>query len=222
MGVARARQYASPMPTPLPDMTIAEALDSIAARTPVPGGGAVAGLVAAVAGALARMVIAFARGKGGAAEPLLSAAAERLAAHSARALELAEEDAAAYASLNRLWTLPRDDPQRRAGWDEAVAAAALPPRQLLSLCAEVALVLEPLPAATGRSLHSDLAIAAILADAAARAAAWNLRVNLPLMKGRPEEALRLGREMDSTLEAIQARCAAIERACAGKPEPAPG
>ncbi len=42
-------------------------------------------------------------------------------------------------------------------------------------------LLERLTSATNRMLVSDLAIAAILAEAGAKAAAWNIHVNLPLV-----------------------------------------
>jgi formiminotetrahydrofolate cyclodeaminase len=60
-------------------------------------------------------------------------------------------------------------------------------------------VLHALSERTNPRLGSDLAIAANLAAAAADAAAWNVRVNLPSMTDR-EAASRLASETDERVD----------------------
>ena len=74
-----------------------------AARTPAPGGGAAAGLAAALGAALAEMGAAFAG---------LDGVAARAAALRADALRLAAADAEAYAPVLDALRLPRDAPGR--------------------------------------------------------------------------------------------------------------
>src|SRR5262245_5876212 len=87
---------------PLASYTIADFLEALAARTPTPGGGAVASAVGATAAALARMVVAYSLGKKSLAahQPALEIAARELDVARALLLRLADEDAAAYALLS--------------------------------------------------------------------------------------------------------------------------
>ena len=162
-------------------MTVEEFADRLAARTPTPGGGAVAAVTAAHAAALGSMVLEFTVGKEkwAAHEDGNRRALARLGELRASALALADRDAAAYGALNALWKLPKDDPSRARAWDAAVAEAIDAPQAILDLAAEVASACAGLGASTNPNLASDLAIAVDLARAAARAAAHNVEVNLP-------------------------------------------
>ena len=57
-------------------------------------------------------------------------------AAAAHALALADRDAAAYGQLNALWKLPKDAPERAAGWDAAVAEAIEAPQAILEAARE--------------------------------------------------------------------------------------
>ena len=189
-------------PMTIRTLTVEQFSDALAARTPVPGGGAVAAVTLAHAAALAGMVIEFTLGKPAFAahEDALRAAAARLAAIRAEALALADRDAAAYGALNALWKLPKDAPERAARWHAAVAEAIDAPQAILDLSAVVAATCGTLAGRTNANLASDLAIAADLARLAARAAAHNVRVNLPSVGDSADRAARAGR-MDAALAA---------------------
>jgi formiminotetrahydrofolate cyclodeaminase len=167
---------------------VGELLDSIAAKQPVPGGGAVAGLTAALAAALGRMVVEYSRGKKAAAghEAFQDDALSALTRLQAGALALADADAEAFATLSKLWKLKPDDPRRRADWADAVAAAIDAPRRVMESSLEVLDLLDRLSASTGANIRSDLAISALLALAGTEAAACNVRINLPLLEDTPE------------------------------------
>lgn len=195
-------------------LTVAAAIDAVGAKTPTPGGGAVASVTGALSAALARMVVAYSVGKKKLAEhaDLHGEALEQLGALARRALELADEDAAAYGRLNALWKLDEDDPARRAEWDDAVAGAIAAPEAILTACVEVLELVSHLLDKTSRMLRSDLAIAGILAEAGARSAAWNVRINLPQLTDE-DEAERLELIVRGRLDHAAALAAQIEREC---------
>ncbi len=173
------------------DRTFGDLLEAIAARTPAPGGGAVAALVAAMAAALARMVVRY-----GQADPASLRVLEDL---GAAAVRLADDDAAAFTRLSGLFKLDRADQVRLAQWPGAVAAAIAAPQGVMDASLDILRLLERLSASANPRLAGDLAIAAILAQAAAEAAALNVRANLPLLADRAE-ADRLAEQTDELLE----------------------
>lgn len=183
-------------------LSVEQFAEALAARTPVPGGGAVAAVTLAHAAALAGMVVEFTLGKPAFAahEEANRAAAARLAGIRAEALALADRDAAAYGALNALWKLPKDAPERTARWPAAVAEAIDAPQAILDLAAVVSATCGALAGRTNANLASDLAIAADLARLAARAAAHNVRVNLPSVGDAGDRAGRTKR-MDAALAA---------------------
>ncbi len=201
------------MTTPLPTRTLDDLLNQLAAKTPTPGGGAVASIVGALGTALGDMVLAYSINKKNLAEhkPTLTDAAARLSRARAVLLELAAEDESAYSLVNQLTKLPATDP-RRADLPAATLTAAQVPLSCMAACNSVLDLLERLPAITNPYLSSDLAIAAILAEASARAAAWNVRVNLPGIKdAQVRESLT--RECEKLLTGAIAAAGRIEQAC---------
>jgi formiminotetrahydrofolate cyclodeaminase len=169
---------------PMAKMPLGELLAALAAKSPTPGGGAAAAHSGAIGVALAEMVVAYSVGRKSLAahEPVLRAAAFTLADARAALLELAEEDARAYAALNALQRLPDADPAR-AGTASALAAATEVPMRTARACADALALMASLRGRTNPHLASDLRIAKLLAHAATRASAVNVEVNLP---GLPE------------------------------------
>lgn len=173
-------------------MTVEAFAESLAARTPAPGGGAVAAVTAAHAAALGAMVLEFTAGKPrfAAHEAANADDLARLTGIRLRALALADRDAAAYGALNALWRLPKDAPERALAWDGAVAEAIDAPQAILDAASEVARICESLSGRTSPTLESDRAIAVDLARVAARAAAHNVEVNLPSVADEAARARR--------------------------------
>ena len=96
------------MPETLRHLTIESYLDSLASREPTPGGGAVVALMGAQAAALLSMSMRV-TAKTDEAEQLSSA----LDARRRQLLELAEADAAAFASVMLAYKLPADDDEAK-------------------------------------------------------------------------------------------------------------
>lgn len=167
--------------TTLASQSLADFLRSLAARTPAPGGGASACVTGAIAAAQAEMVVAYSIGKKDLEEHRARLEAGRGALANARELllRLADEDAQAYALVNELERLPMDDPRRMAELPQALAATMQIPLAAMAACVDILRLMESLAPITNRRLHSDLQIAALLAEASARASQRNVLVNAP-------------------------------------------
>ena len=198
----------------LADTSIGSFLDALASKTPAPGGGAVAGLCGAVGAALGSMVVEYSKGKKSLAEfeQVHTDALARLSEIRAEMLTLAEEDERAYSKVNALQRLAEDDPAR-SGLPDAVRAAVDVPARVISLALELLELLHSLADKSNKYLLSDLAIAAVLAEATACAGAWNVRVNAPLAAevGVQHEGIEAA---PGQAEACKRLRAEIEAACA--------
>lgn len=198
---------------PVAQQGLGDLLEAIAAHTPAPGGGAVAAVAQALAAALARMVVSYSTGGKDtppeADRTRLAKAAAKLDAARAEALRLADADAEAFKGLSALWSLAKDDPRRRAQWPAALNAAIEVPRAVMASALQTLELLETLVGRTNPRLNSDLAIAAILAEAAARSAACNVQVNLALVEDRARSAA-LAAECAGRLEKAADLCATVE------------
>jgi len=164
------------------ELVVQELLRSVAARTPAPGGGAVAAVTAALATALGQMVAHYAAGKPPAgAETRFGEALRGLGRLQSVALELADADAAAFTKLSELWKLSPDHERRQREWTDAVEAAIDVPKRVMETSLQTLVLLRSLDGSTNRHMVGDLAISALLAEAAGRAAAWIVRINLRLL-----------------------------------------
>jgi formiminotetrahydrofolate cyclodeaminase len=141
-------------------------LDAVGERTAAPGGGSVAAVTAALAAALAEMAARYADDH---------EAAARMAVLRARFLELAEEDAEAYAAVLRSAGEERE---------RALSRAADVPLELAQSAVEVTELANRLAADGNPTLRGDAMTASLLAAAATKAAANLVEINL---EARPED-----------------------------------
>jgi formiminotetrahydrofolate cyclodeaminase len=168
---------------PLRDETIGDFLDQLADRVPAPGGGASAALHAAQAAALLSMVARYSTGEKYAAH---AAVIERITAESdglrARALQLADEDAAAFTAVTDAYRLPGGTEDDRAARSAAIAAAltgaARPPAEVVGVARLLVALAEELLPVGNRNVVTDVAAAAEAARAAATTARVNIEINL--------------------------------------------
>ncbi|HEU5316660.1 MAG TPA: cyclodeaminase/cyclohydrolase family protein, partial [Chloroflexota bacterium] len=158
--------------------------DALAAEAPAPGGGSATGLVGALGAALVCMVANYTVGrlKYAAVEERVRGALEEAERLRRTLMRLTEEDEAAYEAVAAARRLPRktdgEKAARRDAIQDATRAAATPPLDMAA-AARRALELAGIVAEHGNHLlASDAGVAALFAEAALRASAINVRVNL--------------------------------------------
>jgi formiminotetrahydrofolate cyclodeaminase len=169
------------------DLTLGDFAERLASPDPVPGGGSASAVSAALAASLLAMVARLSQNRpkyaGHAAlHAAALPAAERL---SKELLDLADDDARAYAACAIALKLPReafaDKEYRDAQVRAAARVAAEVPLRCVERCREVLVLAEALAGRSNTNASSDLRVAAVLAEAAGHGAAENVLVNLPLI-----------------------------------------
>ncbi len=159
-------------------------LDKLASSSPEPGGGAASALAAAVGAALVSMVANLTLGKEKYAD--VQGDIERLVAGSegvrARLQDLVQRDTEAYGVLAKAYKMPRESDEEKAERAEAVQAALKDacqvPYDIAEQCLRVAELSETAADIGNVNAVSDAGCAVLLADAAARCAALNVKINI--------------------------------------------
>ncbi|HEY8870725.1 MAG TPA: cyclodeaminase/cyclohydrolase family protein [Candidatus Limnocylindrales bacterium] len=203
------------------DLTLGEFGDRLSSADPVPGGGSASAVVASLAAALVAMVAALSEGrpKYGDYSELLALTRADATRMRDRFLALADEDAEAYGAYAAVLKLPKDTDDQRAVRAEKLKIAARRsaevPLTCLEVCLELVSAAEALAGRSNVNASSDLTVASLLAEAAARGAAANVLENLPaigdpgfmqISTARTVDLLeRIGRIGASAREAAQRR-----------------
>jgi glutamate formiminotransferase/formiminotetrahydrofolate cyclodeaminase len=160
-------------------------VDEVSRDTAAPGGGSVAALAGALGSALAAMVanLSVPTGKFDEQYDTLCRIAERGQELKDDLIRGVDEDTQAFDSVIEAMRMAKDTEEQREARAEAMragykAATRVPLANVelcveaLKLCAEIAPLSDP-------QMISDVGTAALLADAGARSAAYNVRINLP-------------------------------------------
>jgi formiminotetrahydrofolate cyclodeaminase len=195
-----------------------ELVERLASGEPIPGGGSASAMAGAMGAALVQMVVALTSGRPGAAESEgeLTEIAVAAATCQSELVNLADLDAAAYAEVVRARRLSKETERDREARAVQVAAATREatraPMQAARLAATVLDLAERLAPIGNRNAISDVGVAALLAAAAVRGAALNVRINLPYLD--VEEPLRdeAAGEVDRLLAGLDERERAIRDA----------
>ena len=199
---------------PFRDLTIEAFVQRLSSDEPVPGGGSASAIAASLGAALVSMVARLSEGR------------ERYAAHAAtharagdvgrqlsgRFLALADEDAAAFATFGDALRMPRATDNEKASRSEAVRAAARTaadvPLTCVEACLELMSAVDQLAGRSNVNASSDLTVASLMAEAAARGAAANVMVNLPAI-GDDAVSARMTARVDELLRDIAAKGLAV-------------
>jgi len=182
--------------------------EALASGQPTPGGGAAAAVAASLAASLTAMVVRLSLDRPKYAEHADLHQEVLTASDAARVrfLVLADEDATAYDAYRAARSLPHEteveEEARAAATHAAARQATNVPLDVVRAChAQIELV-DRVVGRTNLYVASDLEVAALLLDSAARSAAANVRVNLS-STGDEGYAGAVTAELDQRLQQIQ-------------------
>jgi glutamate formiminotransferase/formiminotetrahydrofolate cyclodeaminase len=197
--------------------TLGGFVGSVAAPTPVPGGGSVAAHAGAVGAALAQMVAGLTIGKKkyAAADAEMRELAVRAAALGNTLAALVARDAEAYAGVAAAYKLPGETPElesaKKRKIDETLLAAAAVPLETAAACGEVAELALAVAERGNANAASDAGIAALLAEAGCIGASYNVRINVGALGDRAagERLLEESRQIVARTRELAGRTAEV-------------
>ena len=188
-------------PLDFSSQSVQEFCDTVASETSAPGGGSVAAVTASLAASLTAMAARFSTEQW---EDAAGAVAQAEALRT-RLLPLAEEDARAYEDVLLALRMPKDveEEVRDAAIGDALSRAADVPLAIAEAAVDVATLACELAQRGNPNLHGDAATAVFLSEAAVRASANLVEINLATREG--DERLELARELVETSRRISRR-----------------
>src|SRR5579862_5839856 len=166
--------------------TIADFIASVAGPSPTPGGGSVVAHVGALAGALVQMVAGLTAGRPKYAD--VDAEMRKVAAEAAEVTRelsaLVERDAASYNAVSAAYKMSKTDPTREGAIIKGLIGAAEVPLETARVAARAAVLAAIVAEKGNTNAVSDAGVAALLAQAACRGAAYNVRINVAALPDR--------------------------------------
>jgi glutamate formiminotransferase/formiminotetrahydrofolate cyclodeaminase len=187
---------------------------SVASSNPVPGGGSVAAHAGALAAALAQMVAGLTIGKKkyASVDAEMKEAALKAVSLGNTLAALVKRDAEAYSRVSEAYKLPKEPADAAARRAEAVTTALLKaaevPLETARASVEVAQLAAVVAEKGNTNAVTDAGVAALLAQAACRGAAYNVRVNVQALDDN-SKGESLAREAE---QLVKRACDLAERA----------
>ena len=197
---------------------------SVASSNPVPGGGSVAAHAGALAAALAEMVAGLTIGKKkyAAVDAEMKEAALNAVSLGNNLASLVKRDAEAYSLVSEAYKLPKEPADAAARRSETVTNALLKaaevPLETARASVEVAQIAALVAEKGNANAVTDAGVAALLAEAACKGAAYNVRVNVQALDDKSKgetlarEAERLVKKASDLAERATSM---VERALSG-------
>ncbi|HMA03161.1 MAG TPA: cyclodeaminase/cyclohydrolase family protein, partial [Gemmatimonadaceae bacterium] len=157
---------------------------SVASANPAPGGGSVAAHAGSLAAALVQMVagLTIGRKKYADVDATFQDIAQQAASLGQRLAQLVELDAQSYEAVSAAYKLPKATPEQESNRKAAITAALIGasevPLETARACATVASLAEVAARQGNANARSDAGVAALMAEAGCRGAAFNVKVNV--------------------------------------------
>lgn len=174
----------------LVDLTVKDFLNKVAGNDPVPGGGSVAALNAAVASALSAMVANLTIGKKGYEEheTLMRHISEVALTQKEMFVTDIDRDSDAYDAVFTCFKMPKNTDEekaaRSAAIQEATKQAALVPMQVARKAYELMAIIADVARLGNRNAVTDACVAMMSARSAVLGALLNVRINLSSLKDK--------------------------------------
>lgn len=197
---------------------------SVASSDPVPGGGSVAAHAGALAAALAQMVAGLTVGKKkyAAVDAEMKKAALEAVSLGNKLAGLVKRDAEAYSKVSAAYKLAKEPADAAARRAETITGALLEaaevPLETARCCVEVLKLAAVVAEKGNANAVTDAGVAALLAEAGCRGAAYNVRVNVQALDDKSKgRGLELGAAelVKQASELAKKTTSIVERALAG-------
>ncbi len=176
--------------TELKTQTLSNYLDQVSARKSTPGGGAVAAVMAAEACALMNMVANFSEGD----------AFDQIVTETTKTIDSlmdeAEADQTAFKTVMKAY-------RGEGEMTPALIGAADVPARIIRLCISRLDHLEQLATKGNSNLISDVAIAALLFDAAIKSSELNVMINIKELEAPPADISDTLKELPAATTRLQ-------------------
>lgn len=200
----------------LSELTVNGFVKELASKSPAPGGGSVAALVASLGTALTAMVAELTVGKEKYKDNWedMDKVLSRAKDLQPRFLELMEKDTEAFNGFMAAIKMPKNTEEEKSTRSEAIQQATKRavkvPFETMQRCVSMAELAEIACSKGNPNAVTDAGSAAVLARAAAVAASYNVKINLMTLKDK-HFASEMKEEMEATLSRIEKLTASIEK-----------
>lgn len=172
----------------LSNMKIKEFLAATSSDAPVPGGGSVAALSAAIASSLTEMVANLTIGKKGYDEVQdeMKAISEKMSAYTPKFVDFIDKDAASFDEAMKAFKLPKETDEEKKARSEAIQSgmklAANVPLETAQSAMEILGMIEAVVERGNSNAVTDGAVAAMMTRTAVLSALYNVKINLGSIK----------------------------------------
>jgi len=172
----------------LTDLTLTEFLEKTASNSPVPGGGSIAALSAAIAASLSEMVAHLTIGKKGyeALEEEMQEIAKDAFQYRERLIRYIDKDSNAYNDVMAAFKLPKGTEQERNNREgaiqEALINATLVPLDVARDAFKLIELAGKVVKQGNKNAVTDAAVAVMMARTSALSALYNVKINLASIK----------------------------------------
>jgi len=195
------------------NMSLKEFNSKLASDSPTPGGGSVAGLSAALAASLASMVVNLTKNTD------LDKYSEKLEENIEFALELIDKDALSFNKVMDAFKMKKetekDKEKRKEAIQTALYDASLTPMETIKLAKSILEITVEVAEKGNENAVSDAGVAALMALASVKSAAYNVYINTASLKDK-QKAKELEEKTKKLVAESESMADKVENICMGK------